>query len=196
MSDPMKGLGGIGGLGGIVKGIASFMPQDDPGAQLLKLQGEVSDLKTQETGLYTEIGRMAVEKYGLEDFGEASDRMKLIQANLAAAEAKLKEAKGEAEAREKAEKEALAGRTCVQCGHENPEGTKFCQQCGAKLGAVNIPCPSCGTENPAGVKFCQQCGGRMEAGAAPAACPGCGTQNPPGTKFCGGCGAKLGYEED
>ncbi|MCC8026666.1 MAG: zinc-ribbon domain-containing protein [Clostridium sp.] len=194
MSDLLKGLGNIGGLGGIVKGITNFMPADDPNTQLLKLQSEVSDLKSQETGLYTEIGRAAVEKYGLDAFSDVADRMKLIQANLAAAEAKLQEAKGEAEAREKAEKEALAGRTCPQCGHENPEGVKFCQECGAKLGGQGTPCPSCGAQNPPGVKFCQECGTKLEsaAPAAPATCPACGMENPPGTRFCGGCGAKLG----
>lgn len=194
MSDLLKGLGNIGGLGGIVKGITNFMPADDPGTQLLKLQSEVSDLKSQETDLYTEIGRAAVEKYGLEGFSEVSDRMKLIQANLAAAEAKLKEAKGEAEARAKAEKEALAGRTCPQCGHENPEGVKFCQECGAKLGVKGTSCPSCGAQNPSGVKFCQECGAKLECAvpAASAVCPVCRMENPPGTRFCGGCGAKLG----
>lgn len=190
MSDLLKGLGNIGGLGGIVKGITNFMPQDDPGTQILKLQSEVSDLKSQETDLYTEIGRAAVEKYGLEAFGEAADRMKLIQANMAAAEVKLKEAQGVQQEKEKAEKEALAGRTCPQCGHENPEGVKFCQECGAKLGGQNL-CPSCGAANPPGVKFCQECGTKLAEAAAPAACPSCGMENPPGTRFCGGCGAKL-----
>lgn len=191
MSDLLKGFGNIGGLGGLVKGITNFMPQDDPNTQLLKLQSEVSDLKAQETELYTEIGRAAVEKYGLEEFGDAAARMRLVQANLVSAEARLKEAKGEMEARENAEKEALAGRTCPQCGHENPEGTKFCQECGAKLGMQGTACPSCGTVNPNGIKFCQECGTRLEASPAPAICPDCGMENPAGTRFCGGCGSRL-----
>ncbi len=192
MSDLLKGFGNIGGLGGIVKGITTFMPQDDPNTQLLKLQSEVSDLKSQETELYTEIGRAAIEKFGLDEFDEATDRMKLIRANLVAAETKLKEAQEEKEAREKAEKESMAGRTCPQCGHENPEGTKFCQECGFKLGRQGTACPACGTVNPAGVKFCQECGNRLEAVAVAApACPVCGLENPSGTRFCGGCGNKL-----
>lgn len=188
MSDLLSGLGGFGGL---VKGLTSIMPQDDPGAQLLRLQGEAADLQKQENDLYIEIGKAAVAQYGLESFGEAADRMKLIQANLSAAEAKLKEALDAKEQKEKAEKEALAGRTCSQCGHENPEGTKFCQECGGKLGVSKTGCPSCGAENPAGVKFCQECGTKLAAAAAPAACPACGRENPPGTRFCGGCGARL-----
>lgn len=181
----------LGGLGGLVKGLTSIMPQDDPNTQLLKMRGEVSDLKKQEDDLYIEIGKMAAERYGLETFGDSAGRMKLIEANLAAAQNKLEEAKGAAQAKEKAEKDALAERICPQCGYENPEGTKFCQECGGKLGAVKTSCPSCGTENPAGVKFCQECGAKMSAAAVTAGCPACGAQNPPGTRFCGGCGAKM-----
>ena len=47
------------GLGGLMKGLSNFMPQDDPNTKLLKLQGEVADLKKQETNLYTEIGKKA-----------------------------------------------------------------------------------------------------------------------------------------
>lgn len=184
-------LSGLGNLGGIVKGLTSIMPQDDPGTQLLKTQGEVSELKKQENDLYIEIGKVAVEQYGLESFGEAADRMKLIQANLTVAEAKLQEAQSAKEQKEKAEKEALAGRTCSQCGHENPEGTKFCQQCGGKLGVAKTICSSCGVENPGGVKFCQECGAKLSVAAVPADCPSCGTENSPGTRFCGGCGTKL-----
>lgn len=182
-------FGGLSGLGGLMKGLSNFMPQDDPKTQLFKLQSEVSDLKKQEEGLYTEIGKRAVEQYGLGSFGDAADRMKLIRANLAAAENKLKEAQGIEAERERAEKEAKAGRTCPACGHENPEGTRFCQECGGKLGGAK--CPSCGAENSPGVKFCQECGARLGAAPAPAACPACGEQNPPGTRFCGGCGTKL-----
>ena len=178
----------FGGLGGLMKGLSNFMPQDDPKTQLFKMQTEVSDLKKQETTLYTEIGRLAVEQYGLDSFGELADRMRLIQANLEAAEQKLKEAQGAQQERERAEKEAKAGRTCPGCGYENPEGTRFCQECGGKLGGAK--CPSCGADNGPGVKFCQQCGSRMEV-AFSAVCPSCGEQNPPGTRFCGGCGGRL-----
>ena len=173
-----------------MKGLSNFMPQDDPKTQLFKLQSEVSDLKKQETELFTEIGKKAIEQYGLEAFGDTANRMNLIRANLAAAEQKLAEAQGIAKEKEAAEKAALAGRTCSQCGCENPEGTKFCQDCGSKLGAANH-CPACGAENPANVKFCQQCGGKMQKEEA-AVCQNCGLSNPPGTRFCGDCGSRMG----
>ena len=183
-------LGGLGGLGGLMKGLTSIMPQDEPATQYLRLQGEVSDLKKQENDLYVQIGKAAVEQYGLESFGEIADKMRLTQANLAAAEQKLNAAKTEAEEKERREKEAMAERTCSQCGHENPEGTKFCQECGNKLGVQNL-CPSCGAANAAGVKFCQECGTKLQTEPAAAICPSCGQENPPGTRFCGGCGTKL-----
>jgi len=183
-------LGNLGGgLGGLMKGISTFMPADDPNTQMIRLQSDVADLKKQETDIYLEIGKKAVGQYGLESFPEVADRMKLIQANLAAAEEKLAAARGEKEARDNAVQAAKAQRTCPQCGRENPEGTKFCQDCGSKLGQRNV-CPSCGAENPAGTRFCQECGSRLQS-EGPAICSACGTENAPGTRFCGGCGGRL-----
>lgn len=189
-SDLFGNLGNLsGGLGGLMKGLSNLMPSDDPNTQLVKLQSEVSDLRKQETDIYTDIGRKAVQLYGLDTFADVADRMRLIQANLAAAEEKLNSAKSEKEARDNAAQAAKAERTCPQCGHVNPEGTKFCQDCGTRLGAQNI-CSACGAANPVGVRFCQDCGNRLQA-AASAVCPACGMENAPGTRFCGGCGAKL-----
>ncbi|MBI5361362.1 MAG: tetratricopeptide repeat protein [Planctomycetes bacterium] len=44
---------------------------------------------------------------------------------------------------------------CPGCGADNPDGVKFCGECGVKL--ANI-CPSCGAQNPPNVKFCGECG--------------------------------------
>ena len=54
---------------------------------------------------------------------------------------------------------------CPSCGQENPEGVRFCGECGASLQAA-VTCPHCGTSNPQSVKFCHECGQRL-AGAAP-----------------------------
>ncbi|MBQ2697970.1 MAG: zinc ribbon domain-containing protein [Clostridia bacterium] len=181
----------FGSLGGLMKGLTSIMPQNDPATQLLKLQGEVSDLKKQEGDLYGEIGKRAIEQHGLESFGDLADRLKLTQTNLAVAEQKLAAAKAEAEAKEKAAEAARAERTCPQCGHENPEGTRFCQACGGKLGMAGTGCPGCGTVNAPGVKFCSGCGTRLieeESGF----CSGCGAPLVPGSRFCSRCGQQQG----
>ena len=44
---------------------------------------------------------------------------------------------------------------CPKCRHGNPDGVKFCNECGSKLEPV---CPSCKVANPSGSKFCNECG--------------------------------------
>src|SRR5262245_15417036 len=44
---------------------------------------------------------------------------------------------------------------CPSCGFENPEGLKFCEDCGTKL--VHA-CPSCGQQVRPTAKFCGECG--------------------------------------
>jgi class 3 adenylate cyclase len=49
---------------------------------------------------------------------------------------------------------------CPSCGFENPEGTKFCHECGVSL---QTGCPQCGGENPLSAKFCGGCGISLQA---------------------------------
>ena len=103
---------------------------------------------------------------------------------------------------------------CQECGTPNPEGTKFCQNCGREL-EIPAPaepvevatCPSCGTQNAVGTRFCQTCGRDMEAApdvlepppvAGPISgepggpvCPACGKVNQEGNRFCMECGTTL-----
>jgi Double zinc ribbon/Adenylate and Guanylate cyclase catalytic domain len=44
---------------------------------------------------------------------------------------------------------------CPRCQHENPTGSSFCLECGARLG---LTCGSCETDLPPGSKFCNKCG--------------------------------------
>ena len=53
---------------------------------------------------------------------------------------------------------------CSKCGAENPEGKKFCGDCGA---ALENRCPKCGAENLPGKKFCSDCGTPLAATGAP-----------------------------
>src|SRR5262245_7278186 len=55
---------------------------------------------------------------------------------------------------------------CPQCGHDNPDGVKFCGECGTRF---DSRCPSCGTDNPSANKFCHQCGQALAPPPAPAA---------------------------
>src|SRR3954454_10501527 len=55
---------------------------------------------------------------------------------------------------------------CPRCQNEVPEGSKFCNSCGARLDAA---CPQCGRGNPPGSRFCTECGQALVAAASPAA---------------------------
>lgn len=78
-----------------------------------------------------------------------------------------------------------AGVKCPHCGATNPEGRKFCGECGQSI-VVGLVCPSCGKVNEKGQKFCGDCGTRLSK-----KCPSCNMDNDLSQKFCGGCGTKL-----
>ncbi len=44
---------------------------------------------------------------------------------------------------------------CPSCNYENPEGSNFCNRCGAKL---ELDCPQCGRVNPPDSSYCNNCG--------------------------------------
>jgi class 3 adenylate cyclase/predicted ATPase len=44
---------------------------------------------------------------------------------------------------------------CASCGFENPEGAKFCEECGTPFMRI---CPSCGQQARPTAKFCPECG--------------------------------------
>jgi hypothetical protein len=73
----------------------------------------------------------------------------------------------------------------IRCslGHENPDGSAFCDECGEPLvsaapAAVSAPAPAAVTPEP--------------APAGSQACPSCGSINPAGEAFCSNCGSMLG----
>ncbi|MEY2446943.1 MAG: hypothetical protein QOH79_419, partial [Acidimicrobiaceae bacterium] len=54
--------------------------------------------------------------------------------------------------------------SCPSCAADNPEGKKFCGDCG---GALALVCPTCGAAVEAGKKFCGDCGGVLTGEPAP-----------------------------
>ncbi len=50
---------------------------------------------------------------------------------------------------------------CPTCGSSNPDGKRFCGDCGAALALV---CAGCGSSNPPGKKFCGDCGANLTVG--------------------------------
>src|SRR5262245_47501777 len=49
---------------------------------------------------------------------------------------------------------------CGNCGSDNPEGTKFCGECG---GPIQLRCPQCGFANLPATKFCRDCGSALSS---------------------------------
>ncbi|HET9671498.1 MAG TPA: adenylate/guanylate cyclase domain-containing protein, partial [Actinomycetota bacterium] len=52
---------------------------------------------------------------------------------------------------------------CPRCDHENPEGQRFCGNCGTALASI---CGTCGSSNPPGHRFCGTCGSALTVPAA------------------------------
>ncbi len=67
--------------------------------------------------------------------------------------------------------------TCPACGHQNIDGTQFCEMCGeelpdasARTGAPKgneVKCPNCGHLNPPENLACEACGANLKPSAAP-----------------------------
>lgn len=78
---------------------------------------------------------------------------------------------------------------CPSCHAANPEGSKFCNSCGANMKpqANVVICPNCKGENPEGSKFCNDCGKPLTASVC-----ACGATIRAGAKFCNECGRKVG----
>ena len=75
----------------------------------------------------------------------------------------------------------------IKCslGHENPDGSAFCDECGEPLSgaapaATAAPAPSPAPAAP------------EPSPAGSQACPSCGALNPAGEAFCSNCGSMLG----
>ena len=67
---------------------------------------------------------------------------------------------------------------CNNCGFENPDNAKFCNECGKELNSI-LKCPQCGAENIYTAKFCNDCGSSLNDEPASKAkyiykCPECG----------------------
>lgn len=149
----------FGGLGGLMKGLSGFMPQDDPDVRLMLAQSEVSDLRKRETELYAQIGKQALAE-GHVRFPEVENSLRLVQQNLSAAQSKLQRARADKAEKDHTRRVEEEARLCPDCNNMNPEGVKFCQECGTKLGAQK--CTGCGASLFPGTRFCGECGQGQE----------------------------------
>ncbi|GHO44478.1 FHA domain-containing protein [Ktedonospora formicarum] len=73
----------------------------------------------------------------------------------------------------------------VQCslGHENPDGSAFCDECGEPLSSAQPSAPAATATAPAPAP--------VDTSAGTQVCAACGATNPAGEAFCSSCGASL-----
>jgi hypothetical protein len=69
---------------------------------------------------------------------------------------------------------------CPSCGFDNPEGLKFCGECGTP---VTVPCPRCGFANPPQFKFCGDCGASLILASRPSSTPSLAAQPQPPSHY-------------
>jgi hypothetical protein len=148
-------------MGGFAK--SGLVPKDTPEGKLMSAQSELTDLQRQENDILQEIGRQAYEQNPTA--WPQQPKLALIQQNIAAAQGMLNEAKTAQKAADEAKAAEDAKGKCANCGHKNPDGVKFCQECGTSLAAAGAKhCTSCGAELAAGTRFCGECGARQGEG--------------------------------
>jgi len=78
----------------------------------------------------------------------------------------------------------------VRCslGHENPDGSAFCDECGEPLASA---APVATAAAPASTAAPEPASDAV-ASAGTQICPSCGSVNPAGEAFCSNCGSMLG----
>ena len=156
-------------IGGFFK---SRTAPDSPEGKIYNLEKEMNGLSAQQERVYVTIGKLAAQKYGYDQFGDAGAELSRIDKLLEEKNQELQMLKEEIEKRraEAAAAKAAAANAgkamlvCSACGSQNPEGYRFCQECGAKLEApVKTFCSACGAELVPGARFCGVCGAKQEA---------------------------------
>lgn len=84
---------------------------------------------------------------------------------------------------------------CSNCGHENANGSLFCESCGKALTGEKLSneCHKCHHLNEEDALFCEACGCRLdeEIGEETSYCPYCHQINDSESQFCENCGQPL-----
>jgi len=130
---------------------------DGSGPTLEKIAVTIGNLESQRRELITEIGEKAVAVLADHpEFRELSGKITSIAKDLSGLREKESELKKE-------EEERVFKLTCFKCNIVNPEGARFCEECGGKLGdPPREYCRSCATMNQPTMKFCGECGSKLD----------------------------------
>ncbi|UCE92269.1 MAG: zinc ribbon domain-containing protein [Methanobacteriota archaeon] len=102
---------------------------------------------------------------------------------------------------------------CKECSHANPEESRFCNACGARLGEPDArvppdvakdrtPCPRCGTGVASYMSFCPNCAMSLRSliqtvpSERVGRCSECGRAISPGATVCALCSSKLWLDSE
>ena len=171
-------------------------------AEVIKLNGMISDEEKRINNLYTQIGKIYFELHS--DSCEESFESMV---------ASIKEAKSKIEQYSEQVKKLKGIVRCPNCGGDVQYGSPFCSSCGTKMeiksaSATNddpnvIRCVKCGMPINDGCAFCTHCGTKVEPEVVTEVvtdmvsddvsimkCPNCGN-NIGDNAFCTNCGTKV-----
>ena len=157
-------------LGAIVVAfvLLPIFSSENPGTRfgLDAVEREQVDLSDTKNRLLESIKDLDFEK----DAGKVSDRdyqaaRDDYMTQVAAVMARLDELAPEPAKKSGAKKSDATGPTlaCPSCKETNPQGSKFCLECGTALAAESPQCASCGEPLPTKAKFCVECGTKVKA---------------------------------
>ena len=152
----------IENLGNTVGNISNpgTAPAETPEGKIMAAQVELDELQKQESALLLIIGREAYDQNP--EAWPQDTQIKRIRADIEAAQTAYNTAKQEQEWAEAAKAQEEERMRCARCGGKNPEGNKFCQECGIPLApAAKRFCTSCSTELTPDALFCNGCGTKL-----------------------------------
>lgn len=131
-----------------------------------KLNTKINSEKSAISELMRQIGELYYEKYttGEQALPEIAELCASIDAHnqaISAAQSEIEKLKSESIP--SVIPNVTSSINCPTCNTVNAPGTKFCQQCGAKLEQTLVKvCPNCGAQVNNGVRFCNECGTKIE----------------------------------
>ena len=185
-------------------------------SEQLKLEGEIRNAENDKRDLFLTIGRMFYEEQTdpeaeKPDYQVLVDQIRALSERADKAQARIKEIKEEAKAREEeriarreaeraAEREAAEAALALAQAEdpddgEDPEGAEDGDFTPIPEAEVMMICPNCRAAVPEGSVFCPKCGSKIEvkpaAKAEPRICPKCGSTVSEDALFCGKCGQSL-----
>lgn len=169
-------------------------------AEVIKLNGMISDEEKRINNLYAQIGKQYFELH-----------FEAPEPALQSFVLEIKEAKSSIEDYSEQVKKLKGIVRCPNCGGDVQYGAPFCSSCGTRMevNAEQTPmsnenvkrCVSCGMPINEGCFFCTHCGTKVEEAsvaedtplqqAEPKICPNCKSEIEDDSAFCMNCGTKI-----